>query len=167
MLDTGVIISLIDRQDQKRKEFAKSIYTFLISENIKIVYSQRTKNELQRKPSKDRLDFLSNHEMTSYFLGNEKWEQIEGTCENIASLWNINKKETQLYNRLNKWLRKNRDLQDRGILLDAVFNNCRYFIHENPNDFKKVPIDFWEEFKIVEIDLINNSIEEIKNKYSG
>lgn len=165
ILDTGVIISLIDREDPDRRKLAKSVYEFLKSNGVQILYSQRTKNELLKKPSEQRLDFLKNHEMSPYFLGNENWEQIEGTWENIASSWNTSEEETEIYNRLNSWLKKEKDLQDRGILLDAVYSGCSYFIHENPRDFKKIAPEFWNEFKIIEFDLINSSLPEVINKY--
>lgn len=165
LLDTGVIISLIDREDPYRQKNAREIFNLLEFSDVEVVYSERTKNELLQRPSEERVTFLNKYRMGKYFIGLETWDKIEGTWENIQSEWNGQDKETEIYRKLMTWLKKDRDLQDRGILLDAIANDCQMFIHENPKDFKKIPDEFWAEFNIVELDLITR-LEEVKNVLS-
>jgi hypothetical protein len=106
--------------------------------------------------------------MAKYYVGNETWDQIDGTWENIFSLWdNDSDGEFQISEKINSWLNKNRDLKDRGILLDAIRNQCRYFIHENPKDYNKIPHEFFIEFNLVCIDLLSVEIAEFTTLFQN
>ena len=161
LFDTGVIISLCDREDKERKTKASHLYGILKKNGFEVCFSERSKNELLIKPSESRIHFLEIHPMVSYFIGNETWDQIEGSWENLSSDWNTSDIESEIHERIGNWLRRNRDLQDKGILLDAILNKCKLFVHENPKDYNRVPYEFWSEFGLVEIDLLNDPIEKI------
>ncbi len=181
VLDTGVIISLIDRRDETKMANAKALYKILVEKNVRVVYSQRTKYELIEDPRieariksgeinfRAREEFLQNHTMLPYYVGNETWGQCIGTWDNIGSLWGGGLKpspdsietEVTTHNRIQSYLKKQKDLKDQGILLDAVFSKCDYFIHENPKDFGKISDEFWREFKLKEINHLSMSAEEL------
>ena len=156
LLDTGVIISFCGRSGFfERETTAKELINYLKSNNFEIFYSQRTLNELNKKPSIQRNVILSQLKLAGYYYGNETIDQIEGAWGNISSLWNNSVNgELELANRVKGWLTKEKDLRDRGILLDAIMNQCSFFVHENPNDFSKIPAAFLKEFDLRCINLL-------------
>ena len=162
LLDTGVLISFFGREnDKERTDKAKKLILYLQEQNFEILYSQRTLNELMIHPSQTRTEFLNQCTLAKYYIGNEKWNEIVGTWENIYSLWNGSNEESETAEKINIWLKKERDLIDRGILLDAIFNDCSYFIHENPKDFDKISIEFLKEFRLSNINLLKVDEKEI------
>jgi predicted nucleic acid-binding protein len=163
ILDTGVWISYFGREENKqRTEMAKNLFKILSDSSFEILFSQRTENELNQKPSLERQTFLKKFDRATYYKGNETWNQIQGTWENIGSLWESSEVETTTAIKIKNWLKREKDIEDRGILLDAVFNGCKFFIHENPNDFNKISLDFWEEFDIQNINLLEIEFEELE-----
>ena len=160
LLDTGVFISYFGRANEpQRVTKARGLMNYFRNKDIDILYSQRTQNELNVIPSETRTEFLNNCIMAEYFFGNETIDQIEGTSENIGSLSdNDSDGEYGISERINTWLIKDRDLRDRGILLDAIKNKCNFFIHENPKDYKKVPIELYREFNLKCINLLELEI---------
>ena len=168
LLDTGVLISFFGREnDKERTDKAKKLILYLQEQNFEILYSQRTQNELMKKPSLTCTEFLTRTEflkkctLARYYSGNENWEEIDCPWENIYSPWNGSKEESEIAARIEIWLKKEKDLYDRGILLDAILNGCSYFIHENPKDFDKISIEFWKEFKLSNINLLKVDEKEI------
>lgn len=160
-LDTGVIISYVDRKDIQRRKKAREIVDFLVDFNVVLLYSERTEIELKLDERPKRTKLLKKMDKAAFYIGNENWETIDGHWENIKSRFDVAKNEQNVHNQIEKWLTKRRDLRDRGILLDAAFNECDFFLHENPRDYGKIDANFWREFNIVELDLINKSIEDL------
>lgn len=157
LLDTGVFISYFGRENEfRRTDIAKYLIDHIHSIGGIIFYSQRTYNELRKKDWGQREQFLEKCTLGSYHFGNETFGEIEGTWENIGSrLNNDSDGEYQLSEQLNQYLRKDRDIRDRGILLDAIKNECQYFIHENPNDFDRVPQEITDDFNLIVLNLLN------------
>ena len=168
LLDTGVIISYCGRhEDSFRETKAQKLIEYLKANSFDIFYSQRTQNELKVKPSEVREKFLSECKLAAYYIGNETCDKIEGTWENIGSLWdNESDGEFGLSERINIWLKKERDLQDRGILLDAIKNGCVYFIHENPKDYSKIPTDLFDDFDLKCVNLLNIDIKDFDSIFN-
>jgi len=156
LLDTGVFISYCGRLNSpERENKVRSLFDYLLIGNFEILYSQRTENELKRHFSEERRQLLQKCTLASYHFGSEPWDQIEGKIENIGSIINNDSDgEFQLHKRLNTFLKNKKDFRDKGILLDAIQNKCNFFIHENPNDFKKIPIELFKEFNIKCINLL-------------
>lgn len=162
LLDTGVLISYFGREeDKERTDKAEKLILYLQEQKFEILYSQRTENELMKKPSQIRTEFLKKFTRARYYWGNEKWEEVDGTWENICSTWNGSNEESEIAEKIESWLNKERDLRDRGILLDAIFNDCNYFVHENPKDFDKISIEFLKEFRLSNINLLKVDEKEI------
>lgn len=155
-LDTGVFISYFGRKsDSTRTINAKLLIDHIDDISGEILYSQRTYHELKKHEWKKRKTFLKQCTLSSYHYGNESFNEIDGTFDNIGSIWNNDKgDEYKLSNELFKYMSKYRELHDRGILLDAIMNNCNYFIHENPNDFNLIPKEITNQFNLIVIDLI-------------
>ncbi len=163
ILDTGVWISYFGREENvQRTKMARNLFKILSDSSFEILFSQRTENELNQKPSLERQTFLKNFNRATYNKGDETWNQIQGTWENIGSLWESSEVETTTAIKIKNWLKREKDIEDRGILLDAVFNGCKFFIHENPKDFNKINLDFWEEFDIQNINLLEIEFEELE-----
>lgn len=167
LLDTGVFISYFDRpEDKSREEKARKLIDHIKHKlQGEIVYSQRTFHELKNKNWNRRKKFLEDCQMSKYYIGNETYDKIEGTWENIGSLFNNDSDgEFQISEKLIKFLSKDRDFRDRGILLDALKNNCDYFIHENPKDFNKIPIALIENYSLKIINLLEIDYDDIEKK---
>ncbi len=165
LLDTGVLISAIDREDvPERMQRAQELISYLRLHKFQIFYSQRTERELLVTNVEARKRFLETLSLAKYYIGYETWDQISGTWENIGSTWNQEGGEMELSIQLKSWLKRERDLKDRGILLDAIFNGCTMFVHENPKDFGKIPSDFLNEFKINCVNLLELDVFQFQSE---
>lgn len=162
LLDSSVIVSLIDRNDQDRSPSAQKLFRLLKERNIKVVYSQRTKYELLNIETPQRIHFIEENEMLPCYIGNDVWGECFCTWDNIKSTWNFDETESLIHSQIQSYIKKNDSFMDRGILLDAIFSRCDFFIHENPSDFGKIPTNFWDEFDIYEIDLLKLDLDEIE-----
>lgn len=165
LLDTGVFISYFGRPENSfRTEKARVLIRHINQIQGEILYSQRTLYELKERDWASREEFINQCTLASYHFGNETIEKIEGTWENIGSLFNNDADgEFQLSEELNLYLIKERDTRDRGILLDAIKNECDYFIHENPRDFNRVPKEMKRKFKIIVINLLALELQGIES----
>ena len=107
LLDTGVFISYFGRATEPEREIkAKRLIEYSKGKNFEILYSQRTQNELMRKPSQTRTEFLKKCTLAKYYSGNEKWEEGDGTWENMFSPWNGSKEESETAEKIKNWLKK-------------------------------------------------------------
>lgn len=164
LLDTGVFISYFGRSESKlRTEKARALIRHIDNTKGEILYSQRTFYELKERDWEKRKKFISQCKLASYHFGNETISQIEGTIENIGSICNnYADGEFQLSEKLNQYLLRERDIRDRGILLDAVKNECNFFIHEKPNDFDRVPVKTLKKFGVKIINLLELELQNIE-----
>jgi hypothetical protein len=167
LLDTGVFISYFGRSNEPEREVkARLLIDFFINLDFDIYYSQRTQYELNVEPSEIRNEFLNKCILANYYFGNETVDQIEGTSENIGSLINNDSDgEFDLAEGISNWLLKLRDIRDRGILLDAIKSECKFFIHENPKDFNKIPTEFFKEYGLICINLLELEIYDFEKTF--
>ncbi|MBU4445095.1 hypothetical protein KJ656_08450 [bacterium] len=113
-------------------------YTKCISERTmrEFEFGWDNKNLSKNKIEKEK-SFLEEYEVQYYHFGDETFDKIDGHFDNIESLWN-NEEENKIAEELNKKLPGEINQHDRGILLDAIMNNCNIVINENWSDFNKM-----------------------------
>jgi len=70
-------------------------------------------------------------------VGNETGDKIDGQFENVGSLWN-NEEESTIAVEIEALLPGSKHQHDRGILLDAIYNDCDVVISENWSDFRRI-----------------------------
>lgn len=149
MLDTNVLISALGRStdtDNRLQQIAESVIQKCLDSGFKMCISERTTRELEKgwnsgnitleRIEKER-KLLVQFSFLSYHMGNETWDKIEGKWENIGSLWN-NEEESAIADEIEALLPGTRNQHDRGILLDAIYNDCYVVISENWSDFKRI-----------------------------
>lgn len=162
LLDTGVWISYFGRVGfPERTTKAKQLFDLFNGLSHEVLFSYRTENELKKWQWNERKPILELYNRATYYVGEETMGQIQGHWNNIGSTWELSALESETAIKIKKWLNKDRDLNDRGILLDAVFNGCSFFMHENPNDYDKIDPHFWIDFNIVNVDLLSISMGEL------
>jgi hypothetical protein len=160
VFDTSVIISLIDRTgDLGRMSLAKKVYDLLINKGVEVVYNQTIKIELMKKTSPWRIHFLENHNKIKYYPGNKTTDKIEETWYDYSFEWNYD--DPVIQNRIQEYLNSNKQIRDSDILLDAISNGCKFFIHENPKDYNRVQ-GLWEKYDIINLDLCQLKYAEVE-----
>lgn len=80
---------------------------------------------------------LEKFALLPYNFGDETRDKIDEKFENIGNPWN-NEEEYKIAVELNNKLPGEKNQYDRGILLDAIQNDCQYLINENWTDFNKM-----------------------------
>ncbi|MCK4295360.1 MAG: hypothetical protein KAX28_01730 [Candidatus Marinimicrobia bacterium] len=149
LFDTTVIFSALGRkndQDGYRYRLANKLIEKCDELGLKKYISERTKCEFEdgwkvKNLSEDRIEeeksLLEKFSLLPYHYGDETWNKINGKPENIESLWN-NEEEDKIATKLNKKLPGEKNKRDRGILLDAIMNDCKFVINENWIDFDRM-----------------------------
>jgi hypothetical protein len=162
LIDTGVWISYLGQRKidtNNRVKKARKVINYLKnnSEKYSICYSERTINELYNNSGQNVLD---NYTLVNSHIFNENWEECHLIWNNINSIWG-DKTESNIGNTLKSILpdkTKKNNRNDRGIYGDAIIENCKIIIHENPKDFTKFTSDA-EKRKIILIDLFSYSVK--------
>ena len=149
MFDTNVLFSALKRindKDGSRCKLANKVIEKCDELGLKKCISERTLREFEvgwekKNLSEDRIEeeksILEKFVMLPYHRGDETQDKIYGNWENIGSLWN-NEEEYKIAVELNNKLPGEKNQYDRGILLDAIQNDCQYLINENWTDFDKM-----------------------------
>lgn len=149
LFDTNVLISRLGRRtDTDSSLFSRAKHTINKCDKLNWTkcISERTLREFEvgwnsGNISKDKIkkekSLIEKFTVLGYHAGNEKWEDIDGHWENIRSLWN-NEEESKIADKIKAQLKEDEHRHDRGLLLDAIQNNCEIVISEDLSDFKKI-----------------------------
>ncbi len=150
LFDTNVLISTIGRakHDEDNSRFYYSNFVIAKCDKLKLekCISERTIREFekgwksgrfsQEQMKKEKL-ILDKFVTLGYHSGNEFWEEIDGTWDNWYTKWG-DKGESKIADEIKKDLKNDRHKHDRGILLDAIQNDCEIIVSENWSDFGKI-----------------------------
>ncbi len=163
LLDTSVFISSFSGtrvNDSERTIKAQCIIKYL-EENkcFQICYSERTQRELKWDKN---IHKLNKYELLNSHVLNQTYDNTEEKWNNIATIWN-DLSEIQLGDDIEKVLpdkpsKSNKN--DRGIYADALYEGCKFIIHENPKDFNKLN-NYISSKNIVLIDLMKHTCLEV------
>lgn len=149
LFDTSVLFSALVRKNDKnliRYKIANKVIERCNILNYTKCISERTMREFEfgwdnKNLSENRIEkeksFLKEYEVQYYHFGDETFDKIDGHFDNIGSLLN-NEEENKIAEELNNKLSGEINQHDRGILLDAIMNNCNIVINENWSDFNKM-----------------------------
>lgn len=149
LFDTNVLISAMGRKtdtDHQLQKTAESVIQKCLDNCFKLCISERTMREFEKGWSSGKIGneqienekkLLERIRILPYHTGNETWDKIDGNWENIGSLWN-NEEESTIAVKIEALLPGSKHQHDRGILLDAIYNDCDVVISENWSDFGKI-----------------------------
>jgi len=96
-----------------------------------------TKYKFPKEKLKKEKAIINEFHILPYYFGNETIDQIDGSLNNIGSVWN-NEKEINISNEILAELLSVNAKTDRGILLDAIMNKCSMVVSENYKEFDKL-----------------------------
>jgi hypothetical protein len=160
VFDSSVLISMIDHENTIEGVKSNLVYQLFNKNGVEIVYTKDIKDEVLRKSS-DRMNvFLNSQNLIPYFIGIKTWDVINAEWKDIGSDFDDDGKG---YIDIKNYLNLSKRSLDDTILNDTVNNGVDIFVHRNTNDFKKLPLDFWQKNKVLNIDLEIIEINEVES----
>lgn len=151
IFDTNILFSALGRpQDinNELKDRANKVIQICDERSWEKYISIRTRTEIEKgwnNPKTSEYKILKEKNLLSLFFvlpyhhANENWEEVDANWEEDESIFGDDE-ESEIADNIEALLggSENNVRRDRGILIDAVKNECQIVVSENWEHFKKV-----------------------------